>query len=290
MISDHQFSLCLQMKKNIYRYIFALQALFVILFSSCVNQKQIAYFQKGVNQSDTIAVALSYIPKIQPGDILSINVGSLNPLASSFFNPFSNVPVTSDSQTSPSPGGTAGVTPQSTALTQPSASGFLVDAEGNIDMPLLGTLKLAGLTTVQAKDLIKERLRQYLKEPSVNVRFLNYKISVMGEVMKPSVYVIPNEKITLPEALSLAGDLTIFGKRENILIIRDENGKKIFGRVNLNTREVYNSPYYYLHANDVVYVEPSKGRIAQTDKTYQLLPVVLSALSFISIIFVYSRR
>ncbi len=95
--------------------------------------------------------------------------------------------------------------------------------------------------------------------------------------------------ITLPEALSIAGDITIFGKRDNILIIRDENGKKIFGRINLNTRELYSSPFYYLHSNDVVYVEPGKGRIAQTDKTYQILPVVLSALSFITIIFSYSH-
>lgn len=94
----------------------------------------------------------------------------------------------------------------------------------------------------------------------------------------------------MPEALGLAGDMTIYGKRENVLVIRDENGKKIFGRVDLTTREVYNSPYYYLHENDIVYVEPGKGRIAQTDKVYQLLPVVLSALSLISVIFIYSRK
>ncbi|HVS93669.1 MAG TPA: hypothetical protein VHE59_16635, partial [Mucilaginibacter sp.] len=127
-------------------------------------------------------------------------------------------------------------------------------------------------------------------EPTVNVRFLNYKISVLGEVLHPSVYVIPNESITLPEALSLAGDMTIFGRRDNVLVIRDEEGKKVFGRIDLTTRDVYNSPFYYLHANDVVYVEPSRGRIAQTDKIYQILPIVLSALSFIAIIFVYSKR
>jgi polysaccharide export outer membrane protein len=108
--------------------------------------------------------------------------------------------------------------------------------------------------------------------------------------MRPSVYVIPNETITLPEALGLAGDMTIFGKRDNVLVIRDTNGKKEFGRVNLNNRDLFSSPYYYLHANDVVYVEPSKGRIAQTDRTYQLLPVILSALSFLSIIVIYSKK
>ncbi len=285
------------MKKKLYLNIVIIQAI-IITLSSCVDQKQIAYFQKGVNQPDTLAVAQAYIPKIQPGDILAINVGSLNPIASSFFNPYSTMPVTTDNITM-MPGLNAqipnqqwlaadgGSTPSS--LTQSSAPGYLVDASGTIDVPLLGTLKVSGLTTSEAKAMIKDKLKLYLKEPTVSVRFLNYKISVLGEVAHPSVYVIPNESVTLPEALSMAGDMTIFGNRQNVLVIRDDNGKKEFGRVNLNTREVYSSPYYYLHANDVVYVEPNKGRIAQTDKTYQILPIVLSALSFIAIIFTYSH-
>jgi polysaccharide export outer membrane protein len=275
------------MKKILYLNIFVIQAI-ILTLTSCVSQKQIAYFQKGINQSDTIGVAKAYIPKIQSGDILSINVGSLNPLASSFFNPYSTMPIGIDNNTQSLNGGLqAGAT--SSSLTQSAAAGYLVDATGVIEIPLLGTIKVAGLTTAETKDLIKNKLKSYLKEPTVNIRFLNYKISVMGEVAHPSVYVIPNEMITLPEALSIAGDITIFGKRDNILIIRDENGKKIFGRINLNTRELYSSPFYYLHSNDVVYVEPGKGRIAQTDKTYQILPVILSALSFITIIFSYSH-
>jgi polysaccharide biosynthesis/export protein len=277
------------MKKNVCQYKYTILLLLLIInLTSCVDQKQIAYFQKGVNQSDTLSVAQAYTPKIQPGDILSIAVGSLNPVASSFFNPYSSMPVTSDNSASGATsqgGGIGNITP---ALTQQAAPGFLVDAAGTIDFPLLGTLKLAGLTTSEARDLVKERLKTYLKEPSVNVRFLNYKISVMGEVAKPSVYIIPNEKITLPEALSLAGDMTIFGKRDNVLVIRDENGKKEFGRVDLTSREVYNSRYYYLHANDIIYVEPGKGRVAQTDKAYQLLPVILSGLSFLTIIIEYT--
>ena len=271
------------MKKNIYLNIFLFLSI-VTALSSCVSQKQIAYFQKGINESDTLNVASVYVPRIQAGDILAIPVGSLNAAASSFFNPYSSSPVTSTDI-----GGSTGIT-NSQPLTQSAAPGFLVDPNGMIDFPLIGTVKLAGLTTTEARDTIKSRLKTYLKEPAVNVRFLNYKISVMGEVARPSVYVIPNEKVTLPEALSLAGDITIFGKRDNILVVRDNNGKKEFGRINLNTRQVYSSPYYYLHSNDVVYVEPSKGRTAQTDKTYQLLPVILSALSFLSIILVYSRR
>jgi len=276
------------MKKNIFQNIFLFLSLLTFL-TSCVDQKQIAYFQKGINQSDTIAVAKAFVPKIQPGDILAVPIGSLNPLASSFFNPFSTTPVTNDN----SPNGTAaaaGSSATAPSLVQSTAPGLLVDAAGNIELPLIGSVQVVGLTTTEAKELIKNKLKVYLKEPTVNVRFLNYKISVLGEVLHPSVYVIPNESITLPEALGLAGDMTIYGKRDNVLIIRDENGKKEFGRVDLTTRDVYTSPFYYLHANDVVYVEPSKGRIAQSDKTYQILPIVLSALSFISIILVYTKR
>ena len=278
------------MKKNIYHYFFILFVA-VVGFSSCVQQKQIAYFQKSLGQSDTLAVAKAYVPRIQPGDILSIPIGSLNPAATSFFNPYSNVPVTGDNGVAPSAmSGTAAAPTSSPSFVQSSAPGYLVDANGNIEMPLVGTVKVAGLTTIAAKDTIRSRVKLYLKEPTVSVRLLNYKISVLGEVQRPSVYVIPNETITLPEALGLAGDMTIFGKRENVLVIRDNNGKKEFGRIDLNSRDVFSSPYYYLHANDVVYVEPSKGRIAQTDKTYQILPIVISALSFISIIVVYSKK
>ena len=274
------------MKQKFYQYIF-LYATIVLFLSSCVQQKQIAYFQKELNQSDTIAVAQVYIPKIQPGDILSIPIGSLNPVASSFFNPYSTLPVTTDNNSSSmqSPA-SANLAP---VLSQTTAPGYLVDAEGNIEIPVLGVIKIAGLTTSQARDVLKNRLKLYVKEPTVNVRFLNYKISVMGEVARPSVYVIPNETITLPEALSLAGDMTIFGKRDNVLVIRDVNGKRNLW-VNLNTRDVYNSPYYYLHSNDVIYVEPNGGRIAQTDRIYTVLPIILSALSLISIIVLYSKK
>jgi polysaccharide export outer membrane protein len=287
------------MKKTLCCYI--LLSFSVLFFlSSCIQQKQIAYFQKAINQSDTLAVAQAYIPKIQTGDILAIPIGSLNPLASSFFNPYSTMPVTSDNS-SPSMPNISGNSlnsgsnsssggSSSPSLVQASAPGYLVDANGMVELPIIGTVKVAGLTTIEAKELIKTKLKVYLKEATVTVRFLNYKVSVLGEVQRPSVYVIPNETITLPEALGLAGDMTIFGRRDNVLVIRDNNGKKEFGRVDLNSRDLFSSPYYYLHANDVVYVEPGKGRIAQTDKIYLVLPVVLSALSFLSIIFIYSKK
>ena len=274
------------MKKSFYQYFLIPVAIFCL--SSCVQQKQIAYFQKVEGQSDTLAVAQTYTPKIQPGDILDIKVGSLNPLASSFFNPFSTMSVNPDlNETNAQAANGIAPTP---SLSQSAAPGFLIDSDGTIDYPLIGNVKLGGLTTAAARDTIKNKLKRYLKEPTVTVRVLNYKISVMGEVVRPSVYVIPNERITLPEAISLAGDLTIYARRDNIMVIRDVDGKKEFGKVNLNSREVYNSPYYYLHNNDVVYVEPGKGKAAQSDRIYQILPIILSALSFITIIVTYTHR
>jgi polysaccharide export outer membrane protein len=268
------------MKRNLSLNIFLFLA-FIITITSCADQKKYIYFQKANNQSDTLNVAKAYIPKIQSGDVLSIYVSSLNPAASSFFNPFAGSAGIGDNSSA------SGLSEATPGLSQPAATGFLVDDAGIIEVPIIGNVKVRGLTTSVARDTIKNRLKFYLKEPTVNVRFLNYKISVMGEVARPSVYVIPNEKVTIPEALSMAGDLTIFGKRENVLIIRDTDGKKEFGRVNLNNRDVFTSPYYYLHSGDVVYVEQGKGKIAQSDNAYRILPIVISALTLIALIIRY---
>jgi polysaccharide export outer membrane protein len=274
------------MRKNLYLGVFIFQAI-IISLTSCVSQKEVVYFQKGANQHDTISVVQAYVPKIEPGDILAVPIGSLNPYASSFFNPYSTMPVTSDNGSTGnfSPG--AGV---AASGTQQSSSGYLVDSAGTIVIPILGPIKVGGLTTMQARDVIKARLKNDLKEATVDVRLLNYKISVIGEVARPSVYIIPNERVTLPEALSMAGDLTIYGKRTNILIVRDNNGKKEFGRVDLTSREVYNSPYYYLRANDLVYVEPIKVRIQQSDPVFKVLPVIISVISLIVIAFYYGKH
>ncbi|WP_094571392.1 polysaccharide biosynthesis/export family protein [Mucilaginibacter xinganensis] len=264
------------MRKKLSPNIFLFLA-FIITISSCVNRKQIVYFQKGAHKSDTIAAIQAYVPKIQPGDILGIAVASLNSTASGFFNPYS----ASGADASGSGGGAASVAT--------AAPGFLVDSAGTIELPLIGPLKVAGLNTSQARDLIKSHLTTYLKEPTVNVRFLNYKISVLGEVAHPSVYIIPNERITITEAISMAGDLTIYGKRTNVMVIRDVDGKKEFGSINLNGREIFNSPYYYLHSGDVLYVEQGKGKIAASDEAFRIIPLVLTSLSVI-ILAIYRFR
>ena len=245
-------------------------------FASCVSQKKVTYFQAGELEKDkqSIDSCEKYIAKIQPGDILSIPVSSISPEASAMFNPYqlynSNV-----------------VSQQTTQSTSPNpATGYLVDDKGFITMPLIGKLQVGNLTTSQTTDMITVKLNKYLEQPTVNVRILNFKISVLGEVSRPAVYTIPNEQVTLPEAIAMAGDLTIYGKRENILLIRETNGKKVFNRIDLTKRDLFSSPYYYLRANDVVYVEPTKSKITTRDRSVQLAPIILSGLSLLTVLLV----
>jgi polysaccharide export outer membrane protein len=183
-------------------------------------------------------------------------------------------------------------TTASSSFSVSQTTGYLVDQEGNIQFPVLGAVHAAGLTKKQLTNLITKGLldRKQLVDPIVNVRFLNYRVTVLGEVARPSVLNIPNEKISLLEAIGLAGDLTIYAKRDNVMVIREVNGKKLIKRLNLNSTELLTSPYYYLQSNDIVYVEPNKARVASSERSQQLLPIVLSALSFVAIIVSYWRK
>ena len=250
--------------------------LLILACSSCVSPQKLAYFQKKPNEADTLHTASRFIPSVQVGDVLSIQVNSLNPEASSFFNPHLAVAGGSVQQAS------ANVSSITTPL--PYSTGYLVNADGTIDFPMLGKVAVVGSTNAQIGDRIRGQLKEYLKEPTVNVRNLNFRISVMGEVTRPSLFNIPNEQVTVLEALSLAGDVTIYGRRDNVLVIRELNGTKSFNRLDLTQRDLFKSPYYYLHPNDVIYVEPGKARVATADRTNQLLPIIISALSFLAII------
>ncbi|GAA4444698.1 polysaccharide biosynthesis/export family protein [Ravibacter arvi] len=244
-----------------------------LFIASCISQKEVTYFQESPDNPQRGKGMQAYIPLIQSGDVLSVVVGSLNPEANEIFN-VRNM-ATAAHLNYGAAGGAGG-------RIQPI--GYVVDEEGNIDVPLIGKVKVDGLMTDLASKTIRTMLEKYLKEPTVAVRFVGYKISVLGEVKNPSVFVVPEERITLPEALSLAGDLTIYGRRDNVMVIREENGVRTYGKVNLTSRELFDSPYYYLHKNDVIYVEPTKARVTSSDRTLQILPLVLSSLSVIAII------
>lgn len=244
--------------------------------TGCVSTQELTYFQGQPGQTDALPLTSRYTPKIQSGDVLSVQVSSLNPEATTFFNPYAAVAVADRGGQSVVPGGPP---------TTPAMNGYLVDADGKIELPLLGKISVAGQTTAQIKDRLRGLLKEYLREPTVNVRNLSFTVSVMGEVARPSMLTVAKEQITLLEAISLAGDATIYGNRKNALIIREENGQRTFARVDLTRRDLFTSPYYYLHPNDVVYIEPGKARAAAADRTMQLVPIALSGLSFLAIIF-----
>ncbi|KAA9353463.1 polysaccharide biosynthesis/export family protein [Larkinella humicola] len=241
-----------------------------VFLTSCISSKKLVLYQKSGNDKDTIALSPRYVATIKVGDVLSVQVSSFSPEATALFNPYTSI---------------TAMAGQSSATTpMPYVTGYLVSEEGQIELPLIGKVTVQGLTSSQAAKQIRQKLLDYLKEPTVNVRNLSFQISVTGEVARPSLFTIPNERVTLPEALGLAGDITIFGQRTNILVIREENGQRTFNRVDLTRRDLFRSPFYYLHPNDIVYVEPGKARIANADRNYQLVPIILSALSIIAIV------
>ena len=230
-------------------------ASFLMLSQSCMTRKDISYFQDVTDSLSIQKITRDFEAVIQAGDILSIHVTSLSKEASSFFN---IVGENGDQQV---------------------ANTYLVDPSGNIEIPLIGTVKVAGISSQIAKFLIKQKLEKYLTNPTVNLRIRNFKVTVLGEVKAPGVYTIPNEKITLIEAIGLAGDLTIFGKRIDVLVIREEDGERKFFKIDLRSKSFFESDFYYLHSNDIVYVEPGKGKIASADAWYRILPIVFSGLT-----------
>lgn len=217
------------------------------------------------------SVATFTEPVIQADDILSISINTIDPQSSAVVNQAAAVVGS----------GLAANSPREQPI-----SGYLVDKNGEVELSLIGMVKVAGLTTFQAKELIRAEASKNLKNPNVVVRFANFKVSILGEVNRPAAYTLPNEKVSVLDALSLAGDLTIYGKRENVLVIRDNNGKKEFGRLNLNSTDTFTSPYYYLKQNDVLYVEPIKAKVVSVNAaTRTTIAVAISAISTIVLIF-----
>jgi len=237
----------------------------LVLLSSCMSRKNFDYFQAGENTgTDTINLQRVFEPRIQTNDILNIQVTSINPDAARFFNPADNMSGSSDSR----------------------LTSYLVDLQGEIEMPLVGKIKVAGLTTREIRDTLRVKLEKYLESPTFRVTFETYKVTILGEVKMPGLYQVKSEKITITDALGLAGDLTIFGDRKKVMVIRENNGKKEFHYTDLTQRDVFKSDYFYLHPGDVVYVPAGKGRIASADAFYRVTPIVISALTLVTLIYI----
>jgi polysaccharide biosynthesis/export protein len=240
----------------------------VAIFSSCSSYRKTAYFQDLGKTSVSKESLSNYTPlTIEPEDVLGINVTSLNPEASAIFN--YNLST---------------VTGTNNAANSNPVVGYLVDKKGEIYLPLVGQMKVSGYTTSEVRDLIRKKLLTYLREPVVNIRLLNFKVSVLGDVARPGSFPVQSERITITEALSLAGDLNITAERKNIVLVREKEGEREFIPIDLTSKKLFSSPYYYLKNNDVLYVQPGNTKYASVDNSYRTVGLLLSALSIVAII------
>jgi polysaccharide export outer membrane protein len=242
-------------------YFYVISLFFITFFSSCGSKRDIVYFQglekvpTGLYQQDKA----NNKTVIMPNDNLFITVSASNLEAVNVFN-------------------TINLNRGSLTTSSLDLLGYLVDINGNINFPLVGELHVAGLTKTEAVALLQKKVAAYVENAIVNIRFLNYKISVLGEVNRPGVYSVTDEKISIPQAVALAGDLTIYGERRNIELIRVENGENQVYLIDLTSPELFFSPFYYLQQNDILYISPN-GTKAGSSTYNQNLPLLVSLIS-----------
>jgi polysaccharide export outer membrane protein len=236
----------------------------LIILTSCSLRRNLVYFSdlssQGAESHSINAVAE---PKIQPNDVLSITISTPSPESNLLF---------SVSSTSMNKNGYF------------EKEGYRVDQQGDVILPIVGRVPLKDLTIPQAQEFLVKTLTTYVKNPIANIQFLNFRITVIGEVNHPSTFNITNEQVNLLEALGMAGDLTVYGKRENILLIREMEGKRSMVRMNLNNRDVLNSPFFYLKQNDVIYVEPDKAKSLDYSPNNRLMPLIVASISAVAVL------
>jgi polysaccharide biosynthesis/export protein len=236
-----------------------------LLVSSCKLGKKVPYFTDIPDSTGHPLVQRKLVysePTIKVNDILGITIQTMDQVGAASFN--------------------SGASEGASTTTQ--GIGYLVDNKGEVELPLMGRLKVAGLTTIQARELIRDSATHYFVNPAVNVRFLNYVVTVLGDVGNPGTYTVQSERISILDALGMAGDLSISAKRENIMLIREENGEKIFMRVNLNSSDLVSSPYFYLRTGDVLIAEPNKAKAKSATLDATRDKYIAYALSSVSII------
>lgn len=231
------------------RQLYILKFLFVFLavplvFTSCGTRKQIVYFQD--LNGDSISLAnTSYSAILRADDIINVTVMAEDMESAIPFNYPKDI------------GTQARMNNAGMNALMPVLSGYLIDENGDVELPILGTVSVAGLTRKQATEMLKEKYEVYLKKPVVKLNIMNFRITVLGDVNQPGSLTVPNEKLTILEAIGIAGDLAITAKRKNILVLREENGKTVEYRVDVTSKDILSSPVYYLKQNDIIYVEPN---------------------------------
>lgn len=242
----------------------------IMLFSSCGSRKNMVYLQPDSTNINTLYE--QFVPKIQKSDILTIVVTAADPKVTAPFNPLSSM-------------ANGNLTQQTDMALRPT---YTVDDNGDVILPMLGKVHVAGLTRVQAIEKIRNELGQYIKDPGVNINFNNFRVSVLGEVARPGSFILPTERVTVLEALGMAGDLTIRGVRENVMLVREVDGHKTMHHLDLTQQNTLNSPYYYLAQNDVIYVEPNKSQInnsklgANTNIIISIASLIITVISVLT--------
>lgn len=236
-------------------------------FTGCTSYKDVPYLQYPQLVNELGKEIPLYDAQIMPKDLLSITVNTSDPQAAAPFNLTMQTAINLSQ-------------PNSYVTSQPTLQQYLVSNEGDIDFPVLGRLHVGGMTKNEAEDMIRERLKPYLKEtPIVTVRMVNYKISVLGEVAHPGTFTVSNEKVNVLEALAMAGDMTVYGVRTNVKLIRESaQGKQEIIELDLTKSDIVLSPYFYLRQNDVLYVTPNKTKAKNSD-VGNTTTVLLSATS-----------
>ena len=230
----------------------------IIFVAACAPRQDVVYFQDA-KQFETLVEEGAFNTKFKVDDLLSIHISTLDPEASTPFNLFRGA----------EEGGI-----------RAEQVNYLVDKNGEIDFPVIGKVKIVGLSPSETRQLLRERLSDYLKDPIINIRIRNFTVTVLGAVNRPGTYPVNGEQITILEALGLAGDINIKGRRDNVMVIRDFDGTKVYNRINLNEKDALKSPVYYLTQNDVVYVEPNKS--GKTESSLDQRATI--AISIVSIV------
>jgi len=252
------------------RYLTIFFAILTLLTTSCASRKNVVYFQDTGN-FETLIDKNESLTKFKVDDLVSIHVSTLNPEASQPFNLYRGA----------SEGGF-----------RPEQVDYLVDQDGMIDFPVIGKIKIERLSPDELRQMLRNRLSEYLKDPIINIRLRNFTITVLGEVSRPGTYPVNGEQITILEALGLAGDISLKGVRKNVLVIRDFNGTKVYTRIDLTSKNMARSPVYYLTQNDVVYVEPNKSGIKETSigRDTSLIYSIISTIVTSTVILLTRRR
>lgn len=235
-----------------------------LLIGSCANRKNMVYFQD-IETGTSFADVGDFEVHYKVGDFLSIQVSGAEPELLVYFN---QEKVFGENFTG------------NYSFDNPQTSGFTIMEDSTINFPMIGKIKAAGLTRLELTNDLTEQLKKYIEEPVVNIRLRNFKVTVLGDVVYPGTFTVTNERISLIEAIGVARDLNVTAKRKNVMVIREENGKKVSYRVDLTSDELFTSPVYYLQQNDVVYVEPNQAKL-NTSKYSPIYGVLISVTSLI---------